>query len=91
MASFSHASSHFEIDGRAGKINCPKCFSVDVRRSARHGWRDFVRRFNGIFPWRCGVCGKRFYLPRRSLGTVDLHDHVLSAHYKVIETPIERS
>lgn len=48
----------------ANTVSCPKCFSIAVR-SIRHGWRDYFRRFDGIFPWRCGVCGARFYLHQR--------------------------
>ena len=49
-------------------VSCPYCSSADCRRSVRHGWRDFRRRLLGMFPWRCNVCRKRFYLRKRSLG-----------------------
>lgn len=73
-------------------INCPDCSSIDVHRSMRHGWRDFVRRLHGIFPWRCGVCRTRFYLPKRSQDTRNVNDPVLSAPYQVIEAfPMDKS
>ena len=79
-----------ETNKRASKTRCPSCFSIDVRRATRHGWRDFVRRFHGMFPWRCGVCGTRFYLPKRSERSPDLKDCVLSVPSKMIDTsPME--
>ena len=86
-----YSSPTLETYKRASKISCPHCFSIDVRRSTRHGWRDLVRRFHGMFPWRCGVCRKRFYMPRRSQGLVDFNDHVLTTHYKIIKAPMEES
>ena len=49
-------------------VSCPCCFSVDCRRSVRHGRRDFLRRLFGMFPWRCNGCRKRFYMKNRFLG-----------------------
>ena len=47
---------------------CPYCASAECHRAGRRGCRDFSRRLFGMFPWRCNVCGKRFYLRKRSLG-----------------------
>ena len=50
-------------------ISCPFCSSADCYRSKRNGWRDFIRRRLGMFPWRCKTCRNRFYLRKRSLAT----------------------
>ena len=78
-----------KTDKGVSKTRCPTCYSVDVRRSTRHGWRDIVRRFLGIFPWRCGVCGTRFYLPKRSERPPDVKDGVLTIPCKIIDTSPE--
>ena len=48
-------------------ISCPVCSSTDCYRSKRNGWRDFIRRLPGMFPWRCKACRHRFYLRKRCL------------------------
>ena len=45
---------------------CPYCASAECHRTGRRGPWDFGRRLFGMFPWRCNVCGKRFYLRTRS-------------------------
>lgn len=50
---------------QAGRVICPVCASTYCRRSARHGYRDLLRRLAGRFPWRCNLCGGRFYLRKR--------------------------
>jgi len=73
----------------ANTVSCPKCFSIAVRRSRRHVWRDYFRRFDGIFPWRCGVCGARFYLHQRvesasATKAPQTHDEIIE-HYGTIQ------
>jgi transposase-like protein len=70
---------------------CPWCSSVDCRRATRHGVRDFVHRLVGIFPWRCGLCGSRFYLSKRSQNTRALKERARYAPSKIIDTfPVEK-
>lgn len=52
---------------RGTEISCPVCSSAECYRSKRNGWRDFIRRLLGMFPWRCTACRNRFYLRKRSL------------------------
>jgi len=47
-------------------IQCPGCQSMNCWRSKRHGGIDLLHRLVGQFPWRCRVCGTRFYLRNRS-------------------------
>ena len=47
-------------------ICCPRCQSVSCYRSRRHGAIDFLHQCFGEFPWRCKLCGTRFYLRNRS-------------------------
>jgi hypothetical protein len=52
------------MQGRA--VSCPVCASKYCRRSMRHGYKDFLRRMVGWFPWHCRQCGDRFYWRKRS-------------------------
>ena len=78
-----------ETDKGASKSRCPTCCSIDVRRSTRHGWGDIIRRFRGMFPWRCGICGTRFYLPKRSERPPAVNDCTLTIPCKIIDTSPE--
>ena len=43
------------------KLYCPKCTSVNVRRTNRSGmWEEFLRLFF-IAPFRCRSCRHKFY------------------------------
>ena len=53
---------------QACRVICPVCASTYCRRSARHGYKDLLRRLVGRFPWHCGLCGGRFYLRNRFVG-----------------------
>ena len=37
-----------------------KC-SENVHRSSRRGFRDFLQRLLGRYPYRCWDCGRRFH------------------------------
>ena len=39
---------------------CPTC-GGEAYRSSRHGWRDFLWRLFGRYPFRCVPGGLRFY------------------------------
>jgi len=48
-------------DVRIPSVYCPKCTSVNVRRSSRTGmWEEFLRLFF-IAPFRCRSCRHKFY------------------------------
>ncbi len=50
------------------RLSCPHYPSLYCSRSERHGWRDFLGRLFGLFPWHCRICSKIFYRRERSLG-----------------------
>lgn len=50
----------------SSSIRCPSCQSTNCCRSKRHGGIDLLHRLVEQFPWRCRVCGTRFYLRNRS-------------------------
>ncbi len=41
---------------------CPKCGSVDIRRSQTRRTLDFLLRTFSLCPYRCRSCRKRFYM-----------------------------
>lgn len=45
---------------------CPKCQSTGVHRSRRRGLVDRVRGLMGFLPYRCHVCGLRFFRRKAS-------------------------
>jgi hypothetical protein len=53
---------------RTEGVICPYCASAECYRIGRRGYRDFIRRLSGMFPWRCEGCRRRIYLRKRSLG-----------------------
>jgi hypothetical protein len=64
---------------QAGRIICPVCASTYCRRSARHGYKDLLRRLVGRFPWHCSLCGGRFYLRKRFVDEgASVEDYALS-------------
>ncbi|HTS75206.1 MAG TPA: hypothetical protein VMG40_03325 [Bryobacteraceae bacterium] len=43
------------------RVMCPKCGSVDVRRSKSEGLFAVLARIFGRWPFRCRSCRVRFY------------------------------
>lgn len=48
-------------NGTADKRGCPKCGSIDVRRSSRDGFWASLLALMGRWPYRCRSCRSRFY------------------------------
>jgi hypothetical protein len=44
---------------RSRKV-CPNCLAQDVRPSRRR-WLDYMLLVFLIFPYRCRICGERFW------------------------------
>jgi hypothetical protein len=40
---------------------CPRCHSLDCRRSRRRGFGDLIGSMFGARPWRCRGCDLRFH------------------------------
>jgi hypothetical protein len=52
----------------AARMQCRYCSSEMCHRATRHGLQDFLFRLIGMFPWRCTLCGARFYRRKRADG-----------------------
>lgn len=68
MATMHPVRHDVQIHMRGRAVSCPVCGSKYCRRSVRHGYKDFLRRVVGWFPWHCRQCGDRFYWRKRSDG-----------------------
>jgi hypothetical protein len=56
-------SAHQQTGGRI--LQCPKCGSSDVRRTAREGFIAWVFRHFGRAPFLCRSCHIRFFRVQR--------------------------
>ncbi len=52
-------------------LSCPRCKSVNVRRSRRKGIIDWLLRALLVLPYRCEHCSTRFYRPKSLLKRLD--------------------
>jgi hypothetical protein len=43
---------------------CRVCGCTDVRRSMPHGFVDRLMSLVGLVPYRCRICGQRYFRPR---------------------------
>ena len=43
------------------RLNCPRCQSDEIRRSARRGLKESLLKRIRILPYRCIQCEKRFF------------------------------
>ncbi len=55
-------------------MHCPRCKRESSRRSRRRGLHEYLLSLVGVYPWRCGDCGRRFY------ATLVPLRHLLYAH-----------
>ncbi len=51
-------------DSQRMTMRCPRCYSLNVRRSARRIWERVLTLFHPMLPYRCRSCQGRFW--RRS-------------------------
>jgi hypothetical protein len=52
-----------ELEDSVPRISCPKCGSMDVRRSRSEGLVGLLARTFGRWPFRCRSCRTKFYRP----------------------------
>lgn len=50
-----------EESPKSDKFQCPKCGSMDVRRSSREGFWVGLLAIAGRWPFRCRSCRGRFF------------------------------
>jgi hypothetical protein len=55
-------------------IRCPGCWGHDLRSSFHQGLMDNLASMFSLAPYRCRVCGKRFYRHRRYLESLRSRD-----------------
>jgi len=64
---------HFRTNDSSGNccnlqvvMKCPSCGWLEIRRSHRHGLREWSLRLIGIVPWRCVCCQYRWLARKQS-------------------------
>ncbi len=60
------------------RLRCPKCESMLICRSGRHGLHETILKYCGIVPWRCTSCIHRFSLSDASYHNREPFHHVLN-------------